>query len=231
MLSIIRMYPSEGQAREAIRLLEEEDLVLDRNKLHLFTPVPGSEAQTIQDAIAHGKLPSDHIHVCTRALQKGNCVLTVYPPFYRGSEAEQIMQGCGAVDTDDLPEYYPSNGTPLSDILGLPLLTSYKHTFNIKMLTAPKSKTSSFGIPLLTKSKSKTSSFGIPLLSKSKSKTSSFGIPLLTKSKSKNSSMGLPLLTKGGSKNSSFGLPLISHNPAPLSNMFNFRLLSKKSQD
>ncbi|MEL6871116.1 MAG: hypothetical protein AAFO81_15050 [Pseudomonadota bacterium] len=231
MLSVVRMYPAEEQAREAIRQLQADELAGDERNIHVFSPMPGNDAQTIDRAIAHGQLPGAYVHVCRRALEKGYHVLSVAPPFIRGSEAEQVMERCGAVDTDQLPSYSISNPTPLSDLLGIPVLTKYKHTFNIKMLTEPKSKTSSFGIPLLTKPKSKTSSFGFPLLTKPKSKTSSFGLPLLTKPKSKTSSFGIPLLSKPKSKDTSFGFKTISHNPAPLSNMFNIPVLSKKDRD
>ncbi|MFK8052814.1 MAG: hypothetical protein AB8F65_07545 [Woeseiaceae bacterium] len=229
MLSVVRMYPSEDQARTAIRMLEEEELT--GHNLHLFSPAPGSEAQIIEKAIAHEQLPSSHIHACTRALQKGQYILTVVPPFIRGREAEIIMDSCGPVDTDALPEYYPSNGTPLSDLLGIPTLASYKHTFNMKQLTKSSwSFSSKFGLGMLSsKSTPLSSMFGMKTLTQSKSKTSSFGMSLLSKKATPLSSMfGMKTLSKPKSKRSSFGLPLISHNPAPLSNLFNLRLLSKE---
>lgn len=232
MLSVVRMYPSEDQARKAIHLLEEEELA--GNNLHLFTPVPGNEAQTVHNAIADGQLPDSHIHVCTRALQKGNCILTVVPPFVRGAEAEQIMDSCGPVDTDDLPDYYVKNTKPLSDLLGLPLLTSYQYTFNMKQITSPSwSFSSMFGLGTLSKNPTPLSSMlGLKTVSAAKSKNSSFGLSLLSKKATPlSSAVGAKALSEPKSKNSSFGFPLLSHNPAPLSNLFNLRLLSKKDQD
>ena len=46
-----------------------------------------------------------------------------------------MLDAAGAVDTDELPEYRPSNAAPLSDLLGWGTLTSYQFTFNVKQIT------------------------------------------------------------------------------------------------
>ncbi|MFK8032406.1 MAG: hypothetical protein AB8G18_19455 [Gammaproteobacteria bacterium] len=232
MLSVVRMYPSEDQAREAIRLLEKEDLA--GSSMHLFAPVAGSEAQTIKNAIADGQLPGSHIHVCRRALEKGHYVLTVEPHFYRGEETEMIMNSCGAVDTDLLPEYHVYNPAPLSDFFGLPVLAKHNHSLNAKQLTSSSwSFSSMFGLGMLSDKATPLSSiFGLKTLTQAKSKNSSFGLPLLSKKPTPlSSTIGMKPLTSAKSKNSSFGIPLLSHNPAPLSSLFNIRLLSKSTKD
>lgn len=227
MQAVVRQYETEDKAREALSRLAEYEYAAD--EMFMFSP-SGDSASVVREAVAHEQIPGGYYKTCTAALEQGNHLVSVLPPFGSSEHAIAILDSCDPVNTDAFPELYDSNPTPFSDFLGIKTL-SHHPTFNIRQITKPGwSLSSMIGMGMLTKRRSEYSPI-IPMkpLSAAKSKTSSFGLPLLTKRRESYSPIiPMPALTKRKTKNSSFGLPSLSRNPAPLSNLFYIPLLSKR---
>lgn len=190
MLMGVRMYANEQNARDAAAKLVEAEL-LDERQIFLFTPGSGGAEEVVEKALQEKTLPGSHARKAVEALGKGQAVLSIVLPL-RGTDALEIMDSCGAVDTGPEPVHYHRDPSPFSDAFGIPVLT--KGESRTRLLSGPKD--SSFGFPTLKKSGSIDSSFGFPTLKKSASKDSSFGLPLLSKNGTPLSSMfGLKTLT------------------------------------
>lgn len=232
MLAVVRMFRSEEQAHQALDALAKRGFT--KNGAYLLKPHTGDAAQVAAAAHSAGQIPGSHIGVCQKALQAGHYVVSVDPFFGTAKIVEDILDQHDPVPTE-LPEFYTYNPAPLSEILGLPVLTKYKHSFNIKQITRSGwfATSPGNGDGLISKKATPLSSiFGMKTLTANKSKTSSFGLPLLSKNPTPLSSMfGMKAISSNKSKNSSFGFRTLSKNPAPLSNMFNIPVLSKRSDD
>jgi len=196
MLMGVRMYENEQNARDAATKLVEADLVSEEYVL-ILTPDPGNEEEVVQQAIRDRKLPDSHVRSAAEGLKEGRSILSIPMP-YEGKLATEIMDSCGSVGGEALPEYRFHDPTPFSDLLGLKVLTEGESS--ARLLTGNEYMFRSF--------------LGLPLLKKSDgTKETSFGLPLLKESVSQ--------------KESSFGLPLLSQNGTPLSSMFGMKLLSR----
>ncbi|MEM9531082.1 MAG: hypothetical protein AAGA23_09185 [Pseudomonadota bacterium] len=222
MISTVRMYEQEHQAQEAVRQLKHHEI---RDDAILVLTPGGDAAATVASAINHDQLALRFKGVCTRALQMGQTVLSVSPPFGMGVKAEEIMDSFGPIKTA-LPEFVPYDPSPLSDLLGLPTLVKHEHSINIRQLTRPGWTVSSL-IGLGALKRSDKSIIPVKELNPYKSnRRSSFGIPLLKSSDS--AIIPMKQLTRSKSKRSSFGLPLLSKNGTPLSSMFNIPTLTRR---
>ncbi len=232
MLAVVRMFRSEGEAQSAMADLKKYELT--GNGAYLISPHAGDAARVVKSAIAAEQIPGSHVNVCRKALEQGQSIISVLPLFGASRTIEEVLDGHNPVPTE-FPEYYPSNGTPLSDFLGLKVLADYKYSLNMKQITRPGwfATSGGNGDGLISKKATPLSSMlGMKAITANKSKNSSFGLPLLSKKAAPLSGMlGMKTVSANKSKNSSFGLRLLSKNPAPLSNLFNIPLLSRKSRD
>lgn len=199
MLMGVRMYANEQNARDAAAKLVKAELVAERNIL-VLTPGSGEADEVVHAAVRDKKLPNSHARVAVEALRKGRSVVSIPMP-YEGKAALEIMDSCGSVETEALPEYYFHDPTPFSDLLGLKVLTGGESS--AQLLSGDTYMFRSFlGLPLLKKS--------------SGTKDRSFGLPLQAKPAWK--------------KNSSFGLPMLSKNGTPLSSMLGLKLLTGRKR-
>ncbi|MEM8982753.1 MAG: hypothetical protein AAGC71_06980 [Pseudomonadota bacterium] len=228
MLANVRMFESTDTARRALDKIKEENVVGDGAWLISADPMK-SAAEVVDAAIAAEQLPDYFRHVARRALERGQTIASVKPVFGFGGYVEKILDENGAVSSDELPTYTPYNPTPLSDLLGWGTLTSYQYTFNIKQITndtwfLTTGRKGRFLLkpnrPWLPGKTIKRKPAGwpwsvfLPALGKSK--------PFLPGKKIKRKPAGWPW---------SVFLPSLVHNPAPLSNLFNLPLLSKRNDD
>lgn len=187
----VRIYETEQQARNAVAKLVEKDFPAD--SIYLLTPKPGQEEQSVAAAIGGGRLPPSHANLAKQMIRKGRSIVALELRYGMGQVAIDIMDSCGAVDTDKLPEYLPRNPSPFSDSFGLPVLLRDSRSTTKLLSRSSTAFRTSFGIPLLSKnqrgkaslsSKRKNSSFGLPLLSKNqRGKSSSFGFSTLSRAK------------------------------------------------
>lgn len=222
MMVTVRIYPSEAQAREAASRLDQAGF----DDVAIFTSTADEADMLVRRAVREGRLPGSYTGVCIRSLQQGRAVVAVPTPYGAGQLAIDVLESCGAVDSDALPPYLTRNPAPLSDFLGIPVLAKFSSMTDLSIIPY------TFGAPKLSRNAAPLSSlFGLKTLSASKTKrTSSFGLPLLSRNPAPLSSLfRIKTLTSSGSKRkSSFGLPLLSKNPTPLSSLFGLRVLSKR---
>ncbi|MEO1033984.1 MAG: hypothetical protein AAFX44_00365 [Pseudomonadota bacterium] len=225
MLATVRMFESAENARRALDKLDEEDLIGDG--AWIITSEPSRLAsETVAEAIEKEQLPSYFQHVARRALERGHSVVSVKPVFGVGRIVERTLDEFGTVNSDELPEYLPPNPAPLSDFLGWPTLASYQYTFNAKQITSrtwflTTGRQGRFllkpnrpwlpGMTIKRRPPGWPWSMFLPALGKPK--------PFLPGMKIKRRPAGWPW---------SVFLPTLVHNPAPLSNLFNLPLLSKR---
>lgn len=226
MIPIVRIYPSEQQAREAAENLEEvgfTDVVLLE-----AAPVASQAAAAVRDAVAEERIPGSHLRICTKSLEQGRSIVAVRAPFGRGELASQILASAGPVDVDLLPPYQPRNPAPFSDLFGIPVLAKFTPMTDLSIITY------SFGEPSLSGRKAAplSSLLGLRTLTTPKRPwKSSLGLPLLSRDPAPLSSLlRWKPLSGYRRKDSSFGLPLLSRNPTPLSSLFGMRVLSRKKR-
>ncbi len=186
MLMGVRIYPDESGARRASEALVAAGL--DPGMITVLIPGASSEAATVQTAIEARRLPESHRKAATAALGRGQAVLSVDLP-YESQVALDIMEAHGAVDTASLPQVPPRDPSPLSDALGLPVLTSSRSTTQL----APSHQFMlGFGA-LLTRSQGPT--FGGNLTGSQSAPDRSLGFPTLSKNqKGPDRSFGFPTL-------------------------------------
>ena len=241
MIPYIRFYESESQAQTAIDRLWEKDHGLRKGSTAIISaethagpreqdgevvePVEAAAepAEAVAEPALYAELPFPYRRLITENVQRGYAAVLVKPGYGFSARAKAVLNSCNPVDVE-IPEYKAPQAAPLSEFLGIPVLTHTKPSARL----IPRPSGTSFGFGLLSTNPAPlssllglkvlsngpdNSSFGLPLLSKPKSQwTSSFGLPLLSKPKSRwTSSFGLPLLSKSQSRwTSSFGLPLLS---------------------
>ncbi|MDJ0868356.1 MAG: hypothetical protein QNK03_19780 [Myxococcota bacterium] len=227
MFPIVRMYPSEQQARDAAQALEEAGF----SGVAILTSAAGGEAEAIVRAtIEAGQLPASHASVCTGGLQQGRSIVSVSAPFGAGQRATVLLEEHGPVETEAMPAHTSRNPSPFSDMLGLPVLADYSPMTDLSIIPY------TFGEPsVASRNPAPLSSLlGLKTLTASKtSKRSSFGIPLLSQNPTPLSSLLRlkPLSSFRSDKKTSFGLSLLSRNPTPISSLFGLRVLSRKKKD
>ncbi|WP_162906507.1 hypothetical protein [Algihabitans albus] len=156
--------------------------------------------------------------------------MAVATNFGFAQQAIEIMENCGAVDSDSLPAYYPRNPSPFSDLLGLPTLSRAAPVSELK--SASWFFSSLFGFGLLSRKAAPLSSlFGMKVLSDSKREwRSSFGLPLLSNNPAPlSSSVGMRTLSaRKRSWTRSFGFPMLTRNPAPFSSLLGIGTLIRR---
>ncbi|MEJ2540258.1 MAG: hypothetical protein P8188_09840 [Gemmatimonadota bacterium] len=198
MLMGVRMYATAEKAREAARRLV--DAGFRRESVLILTPAAGEEEKTVAGAMLAGRLSGRYARAVTDALKQNLTVVAVPLP-YEGQLTLDIMDSVGPVEVETFASpHFLHDPAPLSDLLGIPVLTKRRGP-TARLLSSGPSFKSFLGLPLLTRSSgSKDTSFGMPTLSRSTTqKTSSFGLPLLTRSGWSLSSMiGLPMLSRSG---------------------------------
>ena len=227
-MSTVRLFESEHQAEGAAARLVEAGF--RQQTISVISPAAGQEEAAVQSAVASGALPGSHRRVCVDALRRGRHIVTIEAPFGHEQEAIDILTAGGAVETDSLPAYSLYDPTPLSDFLGIPVLSSSRTTTQLaqRRFTFP----SWLGLGLTSKKAAPLSSMiGLkPLSQPKRPRTSSFGLPLLTKSGGPTFGFKAIISPKRGWSRS-FGLPLLSKNSAPLSSMFGIPLLTRRDRE
>ena len=227
MLPYVRVYASEDAAKEIAARLAQAGL--DNQRTYLAGSLKGQEDSALRAAAEEGFLPGSHIAICTGILKQGRSLVSVKAPFGQGELAIEIMQGDGDTLGEALPEPVVRNPSPLSDALGLPVLSDPTSMTELK--ESSWSLSGLLGLGLLGGGAAPLSSlFGMKTLTAQKRPwTSSFGMSLLSRNPAPLSSMlGMKTLTAQKRPwNTSWGFRMLSRNPTPLSSMFGMRVLSK----
>ena len=202
-MTYVRMYETEQQARDAVRKLMEAGFPDDT--ILLVTPGSGGTGsiEGVSAALSAGFALGGNTSAYTQGLQRGRSLVVVRAAFGFGQEAVSILDSCGPVETETLPEpEIPKKryqAAPFSDFMGFPLLSS--------------SQAGKCDAVELMSRVTMTNSFGYPLLSDKAAPLSSL--------------FGLQILMNGGQMgNQSFGMPLLTDNTAPLSSTFGLPLLA-----
>ena len=198
MLMGVRMYETEQQARAAAAKLVAAGLRADN--MYVLTPVPGGEELAAKVAVEERKLPGIYMKVAVEALRKGRTILSV-PLVYEGRLVMEIMDSFNPVDTHLLPKPPDRDPTPLSDLLGMPVL--WRTRPGATLLKSQRYILPNFfGLPgartLLSDKQPKETSLGMPvLLERDTPKNRSFLLPLLTrKGETISSKLGIKELSK-----------------------------------
>jgi len=194
------MYSSEHQAGEAIHALQE--LGYDNSAMTLLTQeslghhiTPERVADAVSD---QGELLGSFAIAFARGLQNGHSVVIVNAPFGEGFETGRALDSAHPVDPGGPDAVTPRNPSPLSDLLGIPVLSNRglsiwskmfsplaRHNFSMfgsGLSNNPAPLSSMVGMKTVSTKGMGNSSMGLPLLKKQKQNwTRSFGFPLLTK--------------------------------------------------
>ena len=141
-----KVYASEPEARAAADRLADEAFerrdvttlapstfearypwLLDRNAAE-DEDVTGLLAEVVADLHGPGGVPEEHARVYAEQLQDGRSVVLVTAPFGAAQRATDVLDAAGPVDIGPLPtldRHYHTwhQAAPLSDLLGLPVLT------------------------------------------------------------------------------------------------------------
>ncbi len=221
----VRIYETEKGAKDAVTRLEKAGF--DDIKVFLAGDSEGKEAETVRSAVSDGIIPERKVLICTRSLKEGRSLVAVNAPFGKAQEAIKIMEAKGTVYSDLLRRYVPSSAAPLSNGLGLPVLSDFVSSTGL--LRQDWNLSEKFGMPLLSKNqRGSDRSFGMKTLSTPKKEwKSSFGMPLLSKNPAPLSSLfGMKTLTKPKPpQDRHHGIPVLSKNPAPLSSFLGMKTL------
>lgn len=227
MTTYVRIYATEEGAKAAAARLAKAGL--HDNKVFLASQATGKASEVVESAVKAGELPKSQTKICIESLKKGHSLVSTEAPFGSGQKALSAMESEGTVESDVLSRYTRDDPAPLSEALGIPVLSNYEPSTGL--LSSNWSLSSKFGLGLLSNKATPLSSmFGLPVLSKPKRDwRRSFGLPLLSNNPAPFSSLfGMPTLSKEPKDwNSSFGLPLLSDNPAPLSRLFGLKTIIK----
>jgi hypothetical protein len=209
------MYETEARAREVAQALVRAELA--EESVLVIAPGPNAEAR-LAEANDAGRIPKGNLGPLARGLAKGRTVVSASGPLNWGSAIEATLERFDPVGTEELSPYGSGAGTPLSEVLGIPVLTrDSKPIFGA--LTRSDFFLGGF-FPLLTNG-------GRPFfggLTSSKFAPTSF-FPLLTNG-------GKPFF--GGLASSDFafskmlGMPLLSKNGTPLSSFLGLKTLSER---
>lgn len=195
MVPIVRFFASEQAARDAVAKLVNEDI--PRANTAIIIPNETGSGAAVDAAVRDGVLPGAASAATTKALGRGRSVVCVTPPYGMSGTAERIMELGGAVDTADVPDVYPNDPSPFSDLMGMPTLTKSGHS-SVRLSNSPIFR-SWFGLGLTSKKATPLSSmFGMKTLS-TKRGSQAAGTPVQKMSGDPapfSSKIGLPLLTK-----------------------------------
>lgn len=229
MIPITRLYPSEEAARDAVAKLVDAGIA--RSMTHVIPADYSGSSDAVDAAIDDGVMPGAYRNAVIDALRNGRSAVCVTPPYGMGAQATSILNRSGAVDTDSLPDDYPSSSAaPFSDALGLSVLTSGRS--HLTLAKHDSSMSSSFGLGLLSKRATPLSSlFGMKVLSsKTGSQAAGSSVQKMSGSPAPLSSrLGLKLLSsKTGSRAAGSSVERMSGNAAPFSKFLGLRTLSRR---
>ncbi|MGF1465578.1 MAG: hypothetical protein ACFCGT_05545 [Sandaracinaceae bacterium] len=217
------MYETEGQAQEAVEKLREYRIQADAATI--LAPSAGQEQRTVDDAVSSGRLAPVFAKACVAGLRQGRWVVAINTPFGIGSQVEDVLRRYGPIDTSTLPVARTNMAAPLSEALGLPVLTEGKSKAVLAF-------SDTYFTPNLLLSNSRSTSFGLPQLTGGKGPyRSTFGIPLLTNGRATIIPMPTLTGTSGGAYSSTFGIPLLWNSSTPLSGLFGLPVLTRRSGD
>ena len=229
MTSVVRIFSSEEAVNKATEALSK--IGLTEHTALIASGLSGQEESAVQAAIEGKYLPSGHGAVCVQKLKQGRSLVAVNAPYGRATQAIQIMDDCGAVESSDLKPYTRDYPNPLSDMANLPMLVEFQSSTSL--LPSDWSLSKMFGIPLLSRAAAPLSRmFAMKTVSSPKRPwNNSLGMPMLSGNPSPLSSLfGMKIvISKRGRKEMGFGgMPLLSDNPAPASSLFGLPTLIKK---
>ena len=240
MISIVRFYATADKAEKAVKDLKAGGFAADA--IHHLEP--GDDAQSdaaarVRTEVDAGRVPEVGRQAVRHALERARHVVSVEVVYGQARPAMDILDACGPVDEDAVPESYSSLEAArlMSDVLGLSTTSARRH-----YLVPGEGKLAGFrfvfanvlGLGL-------TSNKAAPLSETVGMKT------VAERKKDWRTSMGLslqandpaPLSNKLGMKTvlarkpewtSSFGLPLLSRSAAPLSGAFGLPVLTAKKR-
>lgn len=170
MIPYARVFESEQKARDAVSKLAEGGISADA----VLLIGPGAGADAVKKAIDEERLPYEFLNVGPQELEKGHTIVAVRAALGRGKPVVDALDACGPVEVT-FPKVTRNSPSPLSDLLGLPVLSDPK---SYATLSDHDAFTTDWFMSLLTKSQKPW--FGT--LSKPKKNwKSSFGFPLLTR--------------------------------------------------
>ena len=217
MLPIMRMFLTEHAARDGVSRLA--DLGIPDQLITIVGPDGDQDVSVLASAFRES---------AKQALQRGRYVVSVTPPYGLGSAAEDVLEQSGAVDSGTMPEFTPTSAAPLSEAMGLPVLSNGKsHT---QLLRSDWTFSSWFGLGMLSKRAAPLSSmFGMKTVS-SKPGSRAAGTAVQSMSGDPgalSSKIGMKMLTsKRGSRARGTSVERMSGNAAPFSGFFGLKVLS-----
>ncbi len=228
MIPIVRFFSSEHAARDAVANLAKDGI--PGRLAAVISPSPERSAEDVIASVDQSVLPGGYHKSVARALRHGRSVLCVTPPYGKSASAMRILARSGAVDTETISDYTPSDAAPFSEFLGLPVLTDGRS--HLKLLRSDWTFSSWFGMGLLSKKATPLSSmFGMKTLS-SKTGSQAAGTSVQRMSGTAapfSSKLGMKLLSsKKGSRAAGSAVERMSGNAAPFSGFLGLRVLSKR---
>jgi hypothetical protein len=215
--SIVRMYGSEKQARDAVRKLKAEGF--RREGILLVTPSPKGDAESVQ-AIAGSPvlalLPRGHAEIHAEGVRQGRSMVAIRAPFGQGQLAKEILQSCDPTaqgpGVPEVPSVAWEVAAPLSSGLRIPTLWRNR----------PEPLSQLLGRATLRQGRTFEDKY--PSLKDSRWTFSSrLGMPLLSGNQHGRASLSG---RTGDAWKRSFGLPMLSREPAPFSRVLNMHLLT-----
>lgn len=228
MTTEVRLYKSEQGARDVDARLQEEGF--ENRAMFLPSDHAGREVEAVNAAIESGVIPERFVKLCQRSLKEGKSLIAAQAPFGSGTRVISILESDDSVDNDLIRRYGFRSPSPLSEVLGIPVLSKFESSTGL--LNSDWSFSSKFGMGLLSRNPAPLSSMigWRPLSGRKKNWTRSWGFPLLSRNPAPLSSLfGMATVTKSkGAWTSSFGMPLLSRNPAPFSSLFGMKVLSEE---
>jgi len=255
---ITRFYEAYGDALSAVNELKRNKF---GNAVQLISLAPNDAAEsgeTLEDRILRAGVPPADVAAFAAAVQQGHSLIVVKAVMGVALKATTILNAHKPIkDAVESKDYYASTvqqGTPLSSVLGWPVLlrdpTPFATFWNMPSLVKSSTPLSNFfSIPSLWRQpSSETTLFGFPKLLRSKQTLSSwYNLPLLVKTKRPfNEFFRMPELTSISSPFSAFfrmpclinergwdaqvqGVPKLVDSSVSLSRFFGWRVLTDKS--
>lgn len=222
---------------EVVRIYRSEDSVLAADNRLAVAGFPrrrllrpGDGIAAVKAAVDAGLLPSYQARDVAQALENGAYALGVAAYFGTAKRVMALMDSAGDAESLAEPDIPLSNPSPLSDALGIPVLS--REPSQARLATGfVFSKL--FGMPLLSKNPTPLSSLlGVPVLKPHRTSSALIGLnfPYLSKNSTPLSSMlGVKVLKKHRTSSDILGFkfPYLSSNPTPLSSMFGLQVLLK----
>lgn len=217
MMALARLFEHVTQAQAAANALLANGF--NHSNVIALTPMAGSAE--IKSALRAGGFLGEHASFYADQLAAGHSLVVVSPPFGMARSAESILKAHNplALSHEPAPEpFVPwwERATPLSDFLGLPVLsrsdTPFSNFWGFKTTQDGLSHFSRWFKPLAPNF-TLSEKLGLGFATSSGTPLSSMlGLPTTSKRLAgKNSSFGLPLVTKrGGTFSSVFRLPLLT---------------------